>query len=63
MKKYIKVSFNTTEEIYESINKLVEESDDFGITRTIIINRILVEYFKKEKNKELNSGKEEVIKK
>lgn len=53
MKKYVKISFNTTEEIYEAINKLIEESDDFGVTRTTIINRILKKYFNKNKKFEI----------
>lgn len=46
MKKYQKISFNIDIKILEKLDKMVEESDDFSVTRTIIINRAIKEYLK-----------------
>lgn len=40
-KEYIKISFNTTKEIAEELERLKDTSESFGLTQTYIINEAL----------------------
>lgn len=51
MKKNIKISFNTTEEIEKELKQIIDNSDDFGINKTVIINKALKCYIKNIKGK------------
>ena len=44
MKKYEKISCNINIKYLEILDKMVEESDDFSLTRTTLINRAIKEY-------------------
>ncbi len=46
-KKITKLSFNTEVDTLKKLEKVIENSNDFGINKTIIINRALKEYLKK----------------
>lgn len=46
MKEYQKISFNIDIKTLKILDKMVEESDDFSVTRTTIINRAIKEYLK-----------------
>lgn len=44
MKKYEKISFNVNIKYLEILDKMVEESDDFSVTRTTLLNKAIREY-------------------
>lgn len=46
MSKYQKVSVNINKSDLEKIDRLVDESDDFSVTRTTIFNKAIKLYLK-----------------
>lgn len=50
-KQYVTLTFNTTPEIDKRLKKLIEEAEDFGINKTILINRGLRLLFEEEEKK------------
>lgn len=50
-KKYVTLTFNTTQETEQRLKKLIEEAEDFGINKTILINRGLRLLFEEEERK------------
>lgn len=51
MKQYVTLSFNVTPETDKKLKKLIEEAEDFGINKTILINRGLRLLFEEEERK------------
>lgn len=49
-KEYIKISFNTTKEIAEELERLKDTSESFGLTQNYIINEALRKYLDEYKN-------------
>lgn len=50
-KKYVTLTFNVTPETDQKLKKLIEEAEDFGINKTILINRGLRLLFEEEERK------------
>lgn len=51
MKQYVTLSFNVTPETDKKLKKLIEDAEDFGINKTILINRGLRLLFEEEEKK------------
>lgn len=54
MKKYQKISVNINEKDLKKLDKIVEDSDDFSVTRTTVINKAIkfyLQYIEKEEKK------------
>lgn len=49
-KEYIKISFNTTPQIAEELERLKDTSESFGLTQTYIINEALRKYLDEYRN-------------
>lgn len=50
-KKYVTLTFNVTPKTDQKLKKLIEEAEDFGINKTILINRGLRLLFEEEERK------------
>ena len=54
MKKYQRISVNINEQDLKKLDKKVEDSDDFSLTRTPVINKAIIfylQYIAKEEKK------------
>lgn len=50
-KKYVTLTFNVTPETDQKLKKLIEEAEDFGINKTILLNRAIKLFFEEEERK------------
>lgn len=50
-KKYVTLTFNVTPETDQRLKKLIEEAEDFGINKTILLNRAIKLFFEEEEKK------------
>lgn len=50
-KDFIKVTFNCAPWVWDELDQMVEESNDFSVNRSVLINRFLEEAINKEKKR------------